>query len=191
MVFLLMHVVPGDIALLIPRHCEQGGDVNLQDLERLRTKMGRTPLYEQFFSWVWGIAHLDFGTLLVEGAPVLEELKIRLPLTLEVALFATLISTIIAIPLGNAGGHPSRYLDGLRARRQHRGPGHSGVLDRHPDHPLPGDLLRVEPAAGVRPVLGGSMGEFRAVGLAHRHRRLPQCGDWDAHDAFGGAGSDA
>jgi peptide/nickel transport system permease protein len=31
---------------------------------------------------------------------VLEELRIRLPLTLEVALFATLISTIIAIPLG-------------------------------------------------------------------------------------------
>ena len=44
--------------------------------------------------------HLDFGTSLWSGAPVLEELKIRLPLTLEVALFATLISTIIAIPLG-------------------------------------------------------------------------------------------
>ena len=58
------------------------------------------PLYEQFFSWVWNIAHLDFGTSLWSGAPVLEELKIRLPLTLEVALLATLISTIIAIPLG-------------------------------------------------------------------------------------------
>ena len=100
-VFLLMHVVPGDIALLILGTGEQGGDVNLQDLERLRTKMGlNRPLYEQFFSWVWGIVHLDFGTSLWSGAPVLEELRIRLPLTLEVALFATLISTIIAIPLG-------------------------------------------------------------------------------------------
>jgi len=100
-VFLLMHVVPGDIALLILGTGEQGGDVNLQDLERLRTKMGlNRPLYEQFFSWVWGIAQLDFGTSLWSGAPVLEELRIRLPLTLEVALFATLISTIIAIPLG-------------------------------------------------------------------------------------------
>jgi peptide/nickel transport system permease protein len=100
-VFLLMHVVPGDIALLILGTGEQGGDVNLQDLERLRTKMGlNRPLYEQFFSWVWAIAHLDFGTSLWSGAPVLEELRIRLPLTLEVALFATLISTIIAIPLG-------------------------------------------------------------------------------------------
>jgi len=100
-VFLLMHVVPGDIALLILGTGEQGGDVNLQDLERLRTKMGLDrPLYEQFLSWVWGIMHLNFGTSLWSGAPVLEELKIRLPLTLQVALLATMISTIIAIPLG-------------------------------------------------------------------------------------------
>jgi peptide/nickel transport system permease protein len=100
-VFLLMHVVPGDIALLILGTGEQGGDVNLQDLERLRVKMGlNRPLYEQFLSWVWGVAHLDFGTSLWSGAPVLDELRIRFPLSLEVALFATLISTIIAIPLG-------------------------------------------------------------------------------------------
>lgn len=101
LVFLLMNVVPGDIALLVLGTGEQGGDVNLQDLERLRTKLGlNRPLYEQFFSWVWNIAHLDFGTSLWSGAPVLEELRIRLPLTLQVALLATLISTIIAIPLG-------------------------------------------------------------------------------------------
>src|SRR5262249_2325021 len=100
-VFLLMHVVPGDIALLILGTGEQGGDVNLQDLDRLREKMGlNRPLYEQFLSWVWGVPHLDFGTCLWSGAPVREELRIRFPLSLEVAIFATLISTIIAIPLG-------------------------------------------------------------------------------------------
>lgn len=100
-VFLLMHVVPGDIALLILGAGEQGGDVNLFELERVRQKLGLDrPLYEQFFSWVWGIVRLDFGTSLWTGAPVIEELWIRLPLTLEVALFATLISTVIAIPLG-------------------------------------------------------------------------------------------
>jgi peptide/nickel transport system permease protein len=100
-VFLLMHVVPGDIALLILGTSEQGGDVNLQDLARLRENLGlNRPLYAQFLSWVWGIVHLDFGTSLWSGAPVLEELRLRLPLTLEVALFATLISTVIAIPLG-------------------------------------------------------------------------------------------
>src|SRR3989475_2077236 len=100
-VFLLMHVVPGDIALLILGAGEQGGDVNLFELQKVRNKLGLDrPLYEQFFSWVWGIVRLDFGNSLWTGAPVIEELRIRFPLTLEIALFATLVSTVIAIPLG-------------------------------------------------------------------------------------------
>jgi len=52
-VFILMHVVPGDIAMLILGAGEQGGDVNLLDLDRVRHKLGLDrPLYEQFFSWV-------------------------------------------------------------------------------------------------------------------------------------------
>jgi peptide/nickel transport system permease protein len=99
-VFLLMNVVPGDIALLI-LGTDQGGDVNLQEIARLREKLGlNRPLYEQFLSWLWGVVRMDFGTSLWSGAPVLEELWIRLPLTLEIALLATLVSTIIAIPLG-------------------------------------------------------------------------------------------
>src|SRR5881296_462188 len=100
-VFLLMHVVPGDIALLILGAGEQGGDVNLFELQKVRNKLGLDrPLYEQFFSWVWGIVRLDFGNSLWTGAPVIEELRIRFPLTLEVAVFATLVSILIAIPLG-------------------------------------------------------------------------------------------
>ena len=100
-VFLLMNVVPGDIAMLVLGAGEQGGDVQLAELERVRQKLGlNRPLYEQFFSWLWGIVRLDFGKSLWTGAPVIEELRIRLPLTLEVAIFATLISALIAIPLG-------------------------------------------------------------------------------------------
>jgi peptide/nickel transport system permease protein len=100
-VFLLMNVVPGDIAMLVLGAGEQGGDVQLAELERVRQKLGlNRPLYEQFFSWLWGIIRLDFGNSLWTGAPVIEELRIRLPLTFEVAIFATLISALIAIPLG-------------------------------------------------------------------------------------------
>ena len=50
-VFVLMHVVPGDIALLILGAGEQGGDVNLIELEKVRQKLGLDrPLYVQFFS---------------------------------------------------------------------------------------------------------------------------------------------
>jgi peptide/nickel transport system permease protein len=46
------------------------------------------PLYIQFLSWLWGLVRLDLGTSLWTGATVLEELVIRLPLTLQLALMA-------------------------------------------------------------------------------------------------------
>lgn len=100
LVFLIMNIIPGDIALLIIGG-DQGGDIDPQELENLREQLGlNRPLFVQFFSWLWGVMRLDFGASLWTGAPVLEELAIRFPLTLEVAIAATLVSTIIAIPLG-------------------------------------------------------------------------------------------
>lgn len=99
-VFLLMNIVPGDIALLIIGG-DQGGDINPQELAKLRENLGlNRPLYVQFLSWLWDVVRLDFGTSLWTGAPVIEELKIRFPLTFEIAIAATIISTLIAIPLG-------------------------------------------------------------------------------------------
>ncbi len=99
-VFFIMNIIPGDIALLIIGG-DQGGDIDPQELENLREQLGlNRPLLVQFFSWLWGVLQLDFGESLWTGAPVLEELAIRFPLTLEVAIAATLVSTIIAIPLG-------------------------------------------------------------------------------------------
>src|SRR5262245_19327910 len=99
-IFLLMNIIPGDVALLIIGG-DQGGDINPRELAKLRTQLGLDrPLYEQFLTWLWSVVRLDFGKSLWTGAPILEEIMIRLPLTLEVAIFATIISTIIAIPLG-------------------------------------------------------------------------------------------
>jgi len=99
-VFVLMHVVPGDTALLI-LGSDQGGEVNIQELGRVRKLLGLDrPLHEQFLAWLWGIVRLDFGTSLWTRAPIMDELLIRLPVSLEIAVFATLLSTLIAIPLG-------------------------------------------------------------------------------------------
>jgi peptide/nickel transport system permease protein len=99
-IFLLMNIVPGDIALLIIGG-DQGGDINPRELAKLRAQLGLDrPLYVQFFSWLWDVVRLDFGKSLWTGAPIMEELWIRLPLSLEVAILATVVSVIIAIPLG-------------------------------------------------------------------------------------------
>jgi peptide/nickel transport system permease protein len=99
LVFLIMRVIPGDVALLI-----LGGDagtVDAEQLTRMRKHLGLDqPLLMQFGAWLWGVVRLDFGTSLWTGQPVIHELLIRLPLSLELALFATMVSVIIAIPLG-------------------------------------------------------------------------------------------
>jgi len=99
-IFLLMNLVPGDVALLIIGG-DQGGDINTHELEKLRQQLGlNRPLFVQFLSWLWGVMRLDFGKSLWTGASVIEELMIRLPLSLEVAIAATVVSILIAIPLG-------------------------------------------------------------------------------------------
>ena len=100
LVFFLMNIIPGDVALLIIGG-DQGGDIDPRELEKLREQLGlNRPLYAQFLSWLWGVVRLDFGTSLWTGGPVIDELKIRFPLTLEIAIAATIVSTIIALPLG-------------------------------------------------------------------------------------------
>ncbi len=99
-IFLLMHLVPGDVALLIIGG-DQGGDINMHELAKLREQLGlNRPMYVQFLSWLWGVMRLDFGKSLWTGASVVEELLIRLPLSLEVAIAATIVSILIAVPLG-------------------------------------------------------------------------------------------
>ena len=99
-VFFLMNVVPGDIALLIIGG-DQGGDIDPTELQALRDQLGlNRPLYIQFLSWLWSVVQLDFGISLWTGETVLSELLIRLPLTLEVAVTAITISTLLSIPLG-------------------------------------------------------------------------------------------
>jgi peptide/nickel transport system permease protein len=54
----------------------------------------------QFMDFVWGILRLDFGTSMWSGNPVTTEIWARLPISLEIAILATVIAIAIAIPLG-------------------------------------------------------------------------------------------
>jgi peptide/nickel transport system permease protein len=100
LVFLIMRVIPGDVALLIFGG-DQAGHIDPKQLAAMRERLGlNDPLWMQFGQWLWGVVRFDFGTSLWTGRPVIEELLIRLPLTVELALLATVVSVIIAIPLG-------------------------------------------------------------------------------------------
>jgi peptide/nickel transport system permease protein len=58
------------------------------------------PVLLQFVDFLWSFCRLDFGTSMWSGKPVAVEIAARLPISLEIALLATVIAIAIAIPLG-------------------------------------------------------------------------------------------
>ena len=100
-VFLLMRVIPGDPALLRLTSLSGEGSYTQQDLDNLRAELGTDrAIYVQYQSWIWGIVRGDLGTSLYSDTKVTEEIAPRLPLTIELAIIATVLSLLIAVPLG-------------------------------------------------------------------------------------------
>jgi peptide/nickel transport system permease protein len=100
MVFVIMRVIPGDVALLILGG-DQAGQIDKAQLAAMHRQLGLDqPLLAQFGTWLWGVLRFDFGTSLWTGRPVIEELIRRLPLSLELAILATIVSVLLAIPFG-------------------------------------------------------------------------------------------
>src|SRR5439155_19850480 len=100
LVFLIMRVIPGDVALLIFGG-DQAGHIDPRQLAAMRQRLGLDqPLLVQFGTWLWGVLRFDFGTSLWTGQPVVQELLIRLPLSLQLAVMATMVSVVIAVRMG-------------------------------------------------------------------------------------------
>lgn len=97
--FFMLRVVPGDIVEIKLRG--DGGTVTQEVIERERERLGlNKPVVVQFGEWMKGLVTLDFGTSMWTGRAVIEEIGIRIGLTLQVAVMAAVISVLIALPLG-------------------------------------------------------------------------------------------
>ncbi len=98
-IFFILRIVPGDVCQL-----KMGGDGGYFDPEQIKIchqNLGLDrPLWEQFLTFVYGIFTFDFGNSLDTGKPVIEEIGLRFQLSLQIALMATIVSIVIAIPLG-------------------------------------------------------------------------------------------
>ncbi len=95
-VFMLIHVVPGD-----PVEVMLGESAQVADKEALRETLGlNLPLSTQWLNYVSGLLQLDLGTSLHSKRPVVEILSERIPATSLLAGTSILIALIIALPLG-------------------------------------------------------------------------------------------
>ena len=99
LVFFLLRVLPGDIVEL--KYAGTGSYAPKEAIARERAQLGLDkPIPQQFLTWVWGMARLDFGTSMWTGQPITHEIAIRLELSIELALMATFVAVLISLPLG-------------------------------------------------------------------------------------------
>ena len=98
-IFVLIRVIPGDVVEL--RMSGDRGSASQQAIDEERVRFGLDqPVWKQFATWLWGVVRLDFGTSMWTGAPIGEEIKLRFALSMQVAIMATIVAVLLAIPLG-------------------------------------------------------------------------------------------
>jgi ABC-type dipeptide/oligopeptide/nickel transport system permease component len=93
--FFLIHLSGDPVLLMLPPEATQ------EEIEAFRHQMGfDRPLSEQYINFLSQAVRGDFGASLKFHQPSLQVVLERMPATLELTLFATLLSVLIAVPLG-------------------------------------------------------------------------------------------
>ncbi|BEP34662.1 ABC transporter permease [Variovorax sp. V59] len=100
-VFLLIHLSPGDPAALI------AGDLaSVEDIEKLRAALGlNLPLWQQFAIWLGKLFTGDLGTSIFTQVPVAQLLAQRLEPTVSIAVLTMAITLVLAVPLGTLAAY--------------------------------------------------------------------------------------
>ena len=98
LIFTMLRLLPGDIVSII---AGTDGQMSATAREALRENMGLSdPIPVQYVKWLGDIVQGDPGTSLRSGRPVSELMGRALPITLELAFLAVIMSSVVAIPLG-------------------------------------------------------------------------------------------
>src|SRR5690349_12811947 len=94
--FMLLHLTGDPVSLLVPL------DAGPKAREEIRVGLGLDkPLYEQYFRFLGGATHLDFGRSLFQaGRSAMDVIWIALPNTLLLTACAFIIALLISFPVG-------------------------------------------------------------------------------------------
>lgn len=96
LVFLVMHVFTTDPASII-----LGQHATAEQVEKLREELGlNKPLYVQYWMFIRGVFHGNFGNSLISKTSVTKEILSRFPATIELALAAIIIASVFGILMG-------------------------------------------------------------------------------------------
>ena len=114
--FLLVEQLPGDpiLAILPPEALD-----DLENIERIRKELKLDDsVFTRYARWVGDAIQGDLGKSYITDQPVAEAIKDRIPVTIELALLATIIAALFAIPIGalaayREGGYFDRITSAL------------------------------------------------------------------------------
>jgi peptide/nickel transport system permease protein len=106
--FSLIHLTPGN-----PAYTILGQEASKENVQLLEAKLGLDqPLTVQFYRYMSNTLRGDFGNSLFGGQPVINLIVTRIPITLELAILAILLSLCFSLPLGILSAkYPNSWID--------------------------------------------------------------------------------
>ena len=94
-VFVVMRLSGDPTLLLVPEGASR------EQIDALRTALGfDRPLHVQYFAYVADLVRLDLGQSVVQRAPALDILLLRIPYTIKLALAALAVAVGVGVPVG-------------------------------------------------------------------------------------------
>ncbi len=94
--FLIIKMVPGD-----PVRAMLGAEADEAMVQKIRIKLNLDkPLVTQYWLWIKGALHGDFGSSLVLNIDIVEMMARRLPVTLSITVPTLIIATFLGIIIG-------------------------------------------------------------------------------------------
>jgi peptide/nickel transport system permease protein len=108
--FSLSRVIPGDPARLVA-----GPRASQESVEIIRERYNlNDPLVTQYINYIKGVVTLDFGESTSTRRPVADDLRQYLPATIELTIFAFVLSIIVGLPLGVISAvRPNSIIDAI------------------------------------------------------------------------------
>jgi peptide/nickel transport system permease protein len=95
-VFASLYIAPGDPAVMVA-----GVTATQEDIADIRNALGLDkPFWVQYGIYVKNLLTLNLGVSFISHQPIIDELAVRLPFTMNLALLSVIISILVGIPTG-------------------------------------------------------------------------------------------
>ncbi len=95
-VFSLMHLVPGD-----PAQIMAGESAPAAQVEQIRERLGlNDPYHIQYLNYITNAVQGDLGNSMRNGRPVSDEISSRFWVTVELAIYSTILSVFLGLIAG-------------------------------------------------------------------------------------------